>query len=526
MALSSDTVGDITHLSAGELARHIASGELSAREVVEAYLSGIARVNGRLNALAVPLFEQARAAAKAADATRDRGEPLGPLHGVPVTIKEMFDVDGTPTTAGLSGSAVRSATADSLVVRRLRRAGAIVLGKTNVPQCGMFCETDNPVYGRTNNPWAADRSPGGSSGGEAALIAAGGSPLGLGSDGGGSIRHPCHCCGIHGLKPTAGRLPMRGHWMVANYRDHWVQPGPMARRVADLTLALSALAVPGPDETNAVSASAPPGDPSAVAIGGLRVATYTDDGYFPAAPALRRAVHQAAAALRQRGAQIEDFRPPDIAEAVRIYFCLFYADGMAAVWQCLGKGPCDWRIRRLLWLASMPTTLRPTVRRLLAWTGQRYAAQIIGFLRRRRLTDAEYARLTDEEAAYRHRFLAALDAGPFDAIVCPPSGLPALRHGAFNGTTAASYTYLYNLLGLPAGVVAATRVRPGEESDRGRSWDPVVRTARAVEAGSAGLPVGVQVVARPWREDVVLAVMAALEDHFGRQPDYPAYPPL
>jgi fatty acid amide hydrolase len=135
-----------------------------------------------------------------------------------------------------------------------------------------------------------------------------------------------------------------------------------------------------------------------------------------------------------------------------------------------------------------------------------------------------YAQLIDEEAAYRGRFLAALDAGRFDAIVCPASGLPALRHGDFNGSVASSYTYLYNLLGLPAGVVAATRVCPGEESDRERSWDPVVRAARAVEAGSAGLPVGVQVVARPWREDVVLAVMSALEDHFRRQPDYPAQP--
>src|SRR5262249_20120635 len=145
---------------------------------------------------------------------------------------------------------------------------------------------------------------------------------------------------------------------------------------------------------------------------------------------------------------------------------------------------------------------------------------------RNTLTAGEYAQFVDEEAAYRARFLAALDAERFDVIICPPSGLPALRHGDFNGSVASSYTYLYNLLALPAGVVAATRVRPGEESGRERSWDPVVRTARAIESGSVGLPVGVQVVARPWREDVVLAVMTALEEHFQRQPDYPANPPL
>jgi fatty acid amide hydrolase len=216
MTLSQGAVGDATRLGAAEIAHRVASGELSARDVVEACISRMERVNGRLNALAVPLFEQARAAATAADAARDRGDALGPLHRMPVTIKDMFDTAGTATTAGLTGRAARVVDADSPLVERLRRAGAIVLGKTNVQQLGMLFETDNPVYGRTNNPWDPGRSPGGSSGGEAALIAAGGSPLGLGSDGGGSTRQPCHCCGIHGLKPTGGRLTMRGHWIVAN----------------------------------------------------------------------------------------------------------------------------------------------------------------------------------------------------------------------------------------------------------------------------------------------------------------------
>ena len=525
MTHSPGTVGDVTRLSAAEIARRTASGELSARDVVEACIGRIEKVNGRLNALAVPLFDQARVAARRADAARDRGEALGPLHGVPVTIKEMFDVAGAPTTVGLTGWRERVAAADGPLVRRLRRAGAIVLGKTNVSQFGMFGETDNPVYGRTNNPWDPGRSPGGSSGGEAALIAAGGSPLGLGSDGGGSIRQPCHCCGIHGLKPTGGRFTMRGHWMAPNWRGAWVQPGPLARSVADLALALRALATPEPGAADEASAPEPLGEPAAVAVGRLKVGVYTDDGYFPPAPAIRRAVREAAAALRDGGACVEDFRPPDGAEATRIYFGLFYADGLESVRQCLSGSRCDWRVRRLLHLAGLPTALRPAVARLLAWTGQRYAAQVLRFLSRRRLTAGEYRRLLDEEGAYRDRFLAALEAGRFDALVCPPSGLPALRHGSFNGNAATSYTYLYNLLGLPAGVVAATRVRPGEESDRERSWDPVVRTARAVEAGSAGLPVGVQVVARFWREDVVLAVMAALEEHFGRQPDYPAQTP-
>src|SRR5262249_5477801 len=148
MPLQSSTFGDVTRSSAAEMARRISSGECSARQVVEAHLRRIAEVNPRLNALAVGLFEQARPAATAADTARDRGEPLGPLHGLPITVKEMFDVAGRPTTVGLTGRASHAAAADSPLVRRLRRAGAIVLGKTNVPQLGMLAETDNPVYGR------------------------------------------------------------------------------------------------------------------------------------------------------------------------------------------------------------------------------------------------------------------------------------------------------------------------------------------------------------------------------------------
>src|SRR5262249_31699810 len=188
---------------------------------------------------------------------------------------------------------------------------------------------------------------------------------------------------------------------------------------------------PGPDSAGETPAAGPPGDPSAVAIGRLRVAVCTDDGYFPPSPAIRRAVREAAAALRDRGACVADFRPPDVAEAARIHFAPFYADGLDTIRQCLGRGKCDWRIRRILLFAGMPNPLRPVFRRLLGWTGQRYAAQIMSFVRRR-ITAGEYHRLIDEEAAYRARFLAALDAGRFDAIVCPTRGPPALRHRRFH----------------------------------------------------------------------------------------------
>jgi fatty acid amide hydrolase len=504
----------------------IARGELSAREVLEAHVRRIEAVNPRLNAVVVPLFDQARAAAKEADEARERGKPLGPLHGVPITIKEMLDVAGTPTTLGLATRAGTNAAADGPLVGRLRRAGAVILGKTNVPQLGMIYETDNPLYGRTNNPWNLDRVPGGSSGGEAAIIAAGGSPLGLGSDGGGSIRHPCHCCGIHGFKPTSGRLTILDQVPYRNYPGEFIQPGPMARHVADLDLALRLLAAPGQEAFDPTIAPAPWPDSSAVRIAGLRVGTYTYDGLFTVSPALRRAVEEASAALRERGAEVEEFQPPNVGEAWRIYVGRMYADGGAFLREVVRGSKVDWRVRQMLLGVGVPTVLRRPMRWLFERMGRRFEARLYRAIPRRTLSVTGYWRLLEDQAAYRTRFLAALDAGRFDALLCPPNGLPALTHGCYYGAVGGSYTLLYNLLGMPAGVVAATRVRPGEESDRVPGKDALEAAARAVEQGSAGLPVGVQVVARHWREDVALAVMAALEGHFRNQPDYPARPPL
>ncbi len=196
-----------TDWSAAQIARRVARREVSALEVVQAHIARIEAVNGRLNAVVVPRFDEARTEAAAADDRLARGEPIGPLHGVPITVKECFHLAGTPASIGLARRQHELSADDGLLVARLRKAGAIVLGKTNLPQLMIWHESDNPVYGRTNNPWDLGRTPGGSTGGEAAIIAARGSPLGLGNDLGGSIRVPCHFCGIHGFKPTSLRGP-------------------------------------------------------------------------------------------------------------------------------------------------------------------------------------------------------------------------------------------------------------------------------------------------------------------------------
>jgi fatty acid amide hydrolase len=526
MTNTTDTGAGITALSATELAQRIASGSLSSREAVEAHIRRIEAVNARLNAVVVPLFEQARAGADAADAARARGESLGALHGVPVTIKESFDVKGSPTTMGLSARVEQRAQEDGPTVARLRAAGAIILGKTNVPQMVMYNEADNPVYGRTNNPWNLERAPGGSSGGCAAIVAAHGSPLSLGSDIGGSVRLPANACGIHSFKPTSGRLTMMGHATIfAGMEAVLAQPGPLARSVADLSLALKILAAPGQEAFDASIAPVPLREPPRELPRGLRVAMFTDNGFFQPAPAARRAVREAAEALRARGVTVNEWQPPNVAAAWRIYLGLVFGDGMSGVKQSLKGSKLDWRMRGIVLSAALPKIFYKLGAWQWALMGQKRIASDARSLGR--LSTKAYWRLVDERTRYRAAFIAALDAGSYDAIICPADGLPALRHGAsFLLTNAMSYAALFNLLGLPAGVVAATRVRVDEESDREKSFDIVERAARKVEHESAGLPVGVQVAARHWREDVALSIMFALEERFKAQPDYPSSPPL
>ncbi|MGA2272378.1 MAG: amidase [Bryobacteraceae bacterium] len=513
-------------MSATEIAAGVRGRELSASEVTDAFLRRIEAVNGHLNAVVVPLFESARAAAAAIDETVAAGAPVGPLAGVPITVKESFDVRGTPTTAGLTARKDHIATADALMVSRLRQAGAVLLGKTNVPPLLLSTETDNPLYGRTSNPWDLERAPGGSSGGEAAILASRGSALGLGSDMGGSVRVPAHACGIHALRPTAGRLSMHGHFAcMAGNEAILVQPGPMARSVADLSLAMSVLA--GPDQS-LCHASVPPvpwSDPSDVPLSKLRIAYYTDSGVFRPSPAIRRAVRQAADALAAMGIEVEEWRGPNLEEAWDICVRLMVADGMKGPWRALKGSQLDRHTRSLLGLSTLPRSVLVAWALLSAALGQRHVSQ--GLRRLRSVPAQEYFQLVQRRNDFRARFYAELHDRQIDALLCPADALVAIPHGASQYLgDALSYTAVYSLLGMPAGVVSLSRVQEGEVSDRPRSFDLAERAAKQAEQGTAGLPVGVQVVARHWREDVALAVMSALEHHYRNRAEYPREAPL
>jgi fatty acid amide hydrolase len=520
MDMNTPLTADLTRLGAAQLAALIARGEATAVQAVEQHIARIQEANPRLNAMAAERFEAARGEAREADARQRSGQPLGPLHGVPVTIKECLDVAGMASTFGLSSRAGHRAESDEIHVARLRAAGAIPIAKSNVAQALFYYETDNPVHGRTLNPWNPQRTPGGSSGGEAALIATGASPLGLGTDIGGSVRVPAAFCGIAGFKPTSGRCDEMGRFSVpVGQRAIPSQAGVLARHVEDLALGMEVInggarpEVPGQ----------PLGDFRRVRVDGLRVAFYTDDGTFTPAPAVARAVREAAEMLRLAGAQVTPWTPPDARHALNLAYGIFGGDGLALLKKRMGRGRRMPQIAQLMSLAALPRAVVGPLRSLLRAVGQPTLAlglEPFGFS-----DTAHYWELVEAQHDYRQRFAQALDSaqgGPFDIVLCPPCALPALTHGATKDlATVGAYACLYNLLGYPAGVVPVSRVREEEQVGRSPTRDVVERAALGVEQGSAGLPVGVQVVARPWREHVALAAMAAIERSARMRPDFP-----
>jgi amidase len=447
---------------AARLAGAIARRDLSSREAVDACLAAIDAVNGELNAVVQLVPERARAEAAAADDRQVAGEPLGPLHGVPVTIKDCFATDGIITTVGTTGLRSYVPDSDDVTVARLREAGAIVVGKTNCPEFLMGFESDNLVYGRTVNPFDAAYTCGGSSGGEAAIVAAGASPLGLGSDSGGSLRVPAHFCGVPTLKPTHGRVPITSAVFPSTGPFSRLRAiGTLAPTVDDLTLAMGVLA--GPDGRDPWAAPVPLDDAGQVDITGLRVAVYTDDGVSPATPETVAAVEGAALALEKAGASVEATRLPVAHQAVELYTGILGGDG--------GSG-----LRRVL-EAVGTTEPSPLI------------ANMLAFLSANVQPASEYADRLARWDRFRLDAMAFLDL--FDVVLSPVAAVAALPHGTtFEHIDAFGYVFTHNLTGWPAAVV-----RGGTSPD--------------------GLPIGVQAACGPWREDRALAVAAHLESVLG-----------
>jgi fatty acid amide hydrolase len=501
----------------------LARGEVSARDLLQAHLERIAEVEPRLHAFTEVLREQATADAEASDARRARSESRGLIDGLPVTVKECFDIAGRDTTLGLPSRRGRLAGSDAAMVALLREAGAVVLGRTNLSQTMLFPEARNPVFGQTANPWSLAHSPGGSSGGEAAAIASGMSPLGVGTDIGGSIRTPAHFCGIAAFKPTLDRLPMRGYQTV-NPGQEAVRgmAGPLARTVGDLRLFFQAV---DPQRASRLDPRVPPlawEDPERIRLEGLRVGIYADDGVLPASDAIVRAVDRAATALRSHGIAARPFQPSGVRELLALYLGALSADGGKGIRAALAGGDIDPSLESLRRLTLVPGTVRRVASSAARFVGQDSLAIVLEAVGEK--TVARLWQIVEQLRSYRASFLEAMDEEGVDALVCPAYATPALPHGASNGfTLASSYSILFNALQMPAGVVPVTRVREGETA-RTPGRDRLSSQARDVDQKSVGLPVGVQVVGRPWQDAIVLALMGAIEAEASREEEYPKTP--
>jgi amidase len=462
----------ILALSAREQARLVRKRQISSGELVAAHLERIARVNPALNAAVQVAGDRALDDAAAADRELAAGTLRGPLHGVPFSIKDSIEQAGTRCTAGTMGRKdAPLSTADATLVARLRRAGGIPIARTNLPDLLFAFESDNLIFGRTNNPYDTARTCGGSSGGEAALIAACGSPLGLGSDAAGSVRLPAAFSGIAGIKPTSGLLPRTGHvpppggWIETLW-----QIGPMARHVEDLVEAMRLLT--GPDGIDYTVPDVPFREPQQVDPAGLRAAFYTDNGLAAADADVSAAVRAAAGAIAPAVRSVTESRPACLPAAYDLEMKLIGPDG--------GDGLRSY-LRHIGSLSVHPL--------LTGWLDklEPYRTDVAGM-----------ARYWSELDRYRAEMTLFLR--DYDVILCPAYIHAALPHGEsirdenFRGF---SHTMAFNVAGWPGAVV-----RCGES--RG------------------GLPVAVQVVAAPWREDIALRVALLLEDALGGWKPAPA----
>lgn len=451
----------LTESSATRLAELIRAKKVSAVELVNAYIDRIERVNPHLNAVVTKSYERALQEAHAADAALAQGRILGPLHGVPMTVKDSIDTAGVRTTWGTLGRFDHVPEKDATVVARSRAAGAILLGKTNTPEftigSGSYSvgTSMNLVFGLTRNPYDTRRSAAGSSGGAGAIVAAHGTGFDIGSDFGGSIRSPCHNNGIAGIKATAGRVSRTGHSVdYGGIYDSQQQLGPMARRVEDLILLTPLMA--GPDSLDAALVPAPFRDAAAVDLKALKVAFFSDvEGHHKPTPETVATVHSAARALQSACRSVEESAPDEYVAIWALYPKLRFADSS------------QW-IKRIVERVGTNFTA----------AGRRFDGPM--------LTVPELSALIEERDRLKRKYLQWFQK--YDVLICPTNASPARVIGE-DGAPGAGYTTIYNLTGWPSVVV---------------------------RCGSAGeLPIGLQVVARPFREDVAFAVAEHLESVLG-----------
>ena len=453
--------------SLAEITQEIRSKKISPVEIIELHLRRIEALQPKLNAFVHLDSEGAREQARAAESSVLRGAQLGPLHGVPLTIKSCMDVAGWPCPAGSLLRKDYVANQDAPLVSRWKAAGAILLGNTNTPEFLMAYETDNRLTGKTSNPWNLAHSAGGSSGGEAAAIAAGCSAGGVGSDGGGSIRVPAHFCGICGLKPTPGRVPATGHFPPGAGAFSWIGVvGPMARTIADVRLLFEVIA--GPDPGDVLSAPVPSRAYREGELRGMRIGILESDALGIATAETRTAVERAAKSVGERDFTVEPFRLDGLDHALDLWWFFF--------------GPVIGNLIRQS-VAGREAHISPMLLEYLSYTTSGNS-----------ITLDQFTKACTDRDLLRAEILRQMRDTP--VLLSPVSISPAFRHRQGNYHPGTGYrdtmrfSQWLNLTGFPGASVP-------------------------VGVSSEGLPIGVQVIGRPFEDELVLAVAEALEQARG-----------
>lgn len=462
--------------SASELARRIRSGEVTSLEVVDAHIAAIRQRNPAINAVVATRFEEARQEARQADVAGDRGRPF---HGVPCTIKESFALRGMPNTGGLSCRKSVVVERDATAVARLRAAGAIPLGVTNLSEGCMWLESNNVVYGRTSNPYDPSRISGGSSGGEGAIVGSGASPMGLGADIGGSIRLPAFFCGVFGHKPSGGLVPATGqHPIAENQALRYLTTGPICRRAEDLWPFVEAIA--GPDDEDRLCEPLelqPAGDGGKLNLSDLRVLDIRGNGFTRVDPALSEAQANVAAYLDSRGAEVSRTRVETLKRSFEIWSgCMAHAADTSFA-EVLGGGPA----------INIP-------REFLKWGAGRsehtIAALGLAALEKLPLYQGAYLDRMVEQGRGLQQELTEL-LGPRGVMLFPSFSRPAPKHGwPMLRPLDAGYTAIINITEFPS-----TQVPLGFDRQ--------------------GVPLGVQVVGIRGNDRLTIAVACELERAFG-----------